>query len=117
MKTMVVINGKFYKNGLQVPIEHGNTEQINIIERINNYMTEGEYPEISETRLIKLYVDCTCGTEFIFKDLELEDDEFLDTLAGRKQKCTHCNNHFKLECDENGELIVKLIENTKRKRK
>lgn len=39
---MTIKHCKFYKDGVQVPIEHGNKEQIELLNRIQNLVYRGE---------------------------------------------------------------------------
>jgi hypothetical protein len=112
---MTVKNGKFYKDDKEVPIEHGNKEQIAILSRIQNYINEGEEPSIREVRHIECVSKCPCGAFFEFSDLELEEDEPLDMLAGKTVNCHNCGVEYKLACDEYGDLVVRMIAKEKGK--
>lgn len=110
---MTVKNGKFFKDDKEVPIEHGNKEQIKLLARVQAYIDEGEYPTIREVRKIECVSRCPCGAIFEFSDLELEESDHIDMLAGNTVRCHNCNLEYKLCCDGNGDLVVKMMPNKK----
>jgi predicted SprT family Zn-dependent metalloprotease len=105
---MIIKNGKFFKEGIEVPLEHGNKEQIKLLERVNGLLSDGDHPNIREIRKIEVMYRCLCGAIFEISDLELEEDEHLDTLAGNVGRCHNCDLKYILACDECGDLVVKI---------
>ncbi|HEY3429292.1 MAG TPA: hypothetical protein VGK39_01365, partial [Cyclobacteriaceae bacterium] len=58
---MTIRKGKFYKNDVEVPIEHGNKEQIELLKRVEE-MQEGFDPdEIKITKKVNIEFKCVCG--------------------------------------------------------
>jgi hypothetical protein len=106
--------GKFYRDDKEVPLEFGNKEQINVLNRIQGFVNDGEYPEILEVRRIEVSGKCPCGALFTFYDLELDEGEQYRRLAGRTTSCHHCDQRYKLHIDELGDLVVKMIAEPKK---
>jgi len=110
---MELKNGQFFKNGVVVPVEFGNEEQIKLLkeqgiylDKLRNGLELNPISEISVT-----YTDifkCFCGLQiFLENESEREDDE--ECLSEITRKC-RCGKHtFKtyMEC---GSLMVKEIE-------
>jgi hypothetical protein len=112
---MTVKNGKFFKDGKEVPLEHGDKEQIALLARVQEYLNEGEHPNIRVARKIEVVSRCPCGAIFEFYGLELDEDDPLDLLAGETVSCHNCNIKYKLACDEYGDLVVKMLPKEKGK--
>ena len=93
---MTIKHGKFYKDGVQVPIEHGNKEQIVIMKRIEE-MQDGFDPEISIKKKITMQFKCVCGAKNdfdSFTELDENDPDFL--IRGETDKCYECGLYFKV---------------------
>jgi hypothetical protein len=96
IEKMTVKNGKFFKGKNEVPIEHGNKEQIQLLKRVEE-MRDGFDPEISIKKKIIMEFQCVCGSrnEFdSFTELDEDDPDFL--IAGETDTCHCCGLRFKV---------------------
>ena len=70
-----IINGKFFKDGIEVPVEIGNKEQIQLVKKLQSQkqLLENEgylvNLEIEKTFQATISFHCLCG-EFIKKSLD-----------------------------------------------
>ena len=112
MGKMVVKDGKFYKDGVEVPPEFGNTEQIACLAKIEEYYTslrEGTLmlePDVETTYLFTDSFKCFCGkTVPLSAEGRHEDDfECLQTV----KKC-QCGKHKFKVFVEGPDLLVKEV--------
>jgi len=107
---MTVKDGKFYKNNQQVPIEHGNKEQIELMQRVNEMVTEGFYPEVRIMQKVSLEFECVCGAtnEFnSFTEVDIDDDAER-MIRGETDNCHYCGLRYKVINDDDG-LMLKII--------
>jgi hypothetical protein len=107
---MTLKNGKFYDQaGNVVPLEFGNKEQIETLQRAEAWMREGEYLEEDyvlssdgERIVAAIYSwTCLCGKYVTAKQHE--------RMAGRKYKCSDCSNRFEVIEDEDQDLFTRLL--------
>lgn len=103
---MTIKNGKFFKDGVQVPIEHGNKEQIEILMRIKEYSTSGLVPLLDIYQVVVMQFTCVCGAinNFTFN---VEDDS-LETI-GEEDECHDCKMKYRVFDDEDEGLVLKMI--------
>ena len=107
---MTVKGGKFYKDNKEVPIEHGNKEQIELIQKINEMTTEGFYPEVRIVQKVCMEFECVCGAtnEFdSFSELDI-DDEPSSIIKGETDHCHYCGLRYKV-MDDDGQLMLKIV--------
>lgn len=105
---MTVRNGKFYRGSIEVPIEHGNKEQIALLKRVQE-MQEGFYPEVYIKKSIHMEFRCVCGAlnEFeSFSELDVDDPE--EMIRGETDNCHYCGLKFKVIIMED-DLALKVI--------
>jgi hypothetical protein len=107
---MTIKDGKFYKNDTHVPTEHGNKEQIELMNKVNSMMTDGIQPEIRIQQLVSFEFDCVCGAcnEFQFDPFDVDDDPAY-MLKGQIQSCHCCNLEYQVFIDEEDEMMIKII--------
>jgi len=108
---MTIKDGKFWKDNKEVPIEHGNKEQIALLAKVNEMQTDGIYPEIAITQKVSMQFECICGAtnDFDeFDDIDIDDDPG-SMLRGSVEKCHNCGVTYKVCTDENGDMMLKLI--------
>ena len=100
---MQLINGKFYVNGMEVPVEIGNKEQIALLKERQKLMEEGAKIDITTdeviTHTIAAIFKCpSCGkTNYIDDDSEYHfDDSDIKDLLESESSCKHCGQDFEL---------------------
>ena len=112
---MTLINGKFYVDGKEVPVEIGNREQIRLLKEKQGLIESGvkidvETDEVT-TYTIEAKFRCpSCDTnnfihedsEYPFNNSDIRDILILDST------CRGCGQDFELEA-KNGEYIFKMI--------
>ena len=109
--TMVLKQGKFYINNVEIPIEFGNADQIRLYKREQQNMdelTEGVELdfEVDTVHTYSAQIKCICGYNVFFEQ-EDDDDDNRECLADNKRSCNKCKREYKTYM-ENGELMVKL---------
>lgn len=107
---MTFQNGKFYNSdGVNVPLEFGNKEQIKILDRVKNLMGDGEP--------IRFLLDgkggsfttehkCICGAIHL---RFWNEERLIEThKTPFKFKCTGCNNNYAIDTFDLF-LVIKLL--------
>lgn len=116
---VTVKNGKFFKGEQEVPIEHGNLEQIKLLKRIEE-MQDGFDPEITIKKLIKMEFKCVCGANNEFDSFsELDEDDPDYRIVGETDSCHCCGMRFKvisLKTQYSEYLQLKLIPKEEKKK-
>lgn len=93
---MTVRNGKFFKGEKEVPIEHGNKEQIELLKRVEE-MQEGFDIDITVKKIIKMAFKCVCGATNEFDSFsELDENDPESMLVGETDTCHMCGLRFKV---------------------
>jgi hypothetical protein len=109
--TVVVKNGKFYRNGVEELAKFGDPDQIKAL-KIANAMKENPTAELSnyETVTYSATIRFTCPNCMHFNICEIderEDWEFdTDDMDGRQVVCVECKHVYELK-DNNGTLKLK----------
>jgi hypothetical protein len=102
---MTLKNGTFYKDGVKVPIEFGNKEQIALLEESQELMGDGVLARIDESGdddHTALEYQCICGTWFRRDyDLNTWNDLQHDTFI-----CTGCGLHYVLDGESFNPFVV-----------
>ncbi len=107
---MTIKHGKFYKDGIQVPIEHGNKEQIELIDKINAMQSDGFAPsQITVLKKLYVYYQCVCGNNHELASAEMdEDDDPENVISGDSKECS-CGLTCEVKFDhEQDGLMLKL---------
>lgn len=109
-------DGKFYNDGVLIPIEHGNKEQIalmnNKLNHFNALDNDGLYidPEIEEKYTGTMNFDCSCGQRVYFDDVEADhEDEIKEQYIGSRCECRKCKTKYISELNDDGDLVVKIL--------
>ncbi|MBB2148832.1 hypothetical protein [Pedobacter gandavensis] len=108
---MVTIkNGKFYKDGQEMPVEFGNLEQIQALDYIEKHtaaLKEGLMldPDTETVVTFRDHFNCFCG-QLIFLEDSSENEDDVQVLAGKVLKCA-CKKHQFKTYMEDGCLMVK----------
>lgn len=106
---MTVKNGKFYKLGKEVPIEHGNREQIDLINRVQEMQKEGFMPELYHENKVTVVYSCICGTVNSFEASFGDGDTTESILDGEVDTCTECKVKYKVFiCPDEG-VMMKML--------
>jgi len=102
---MTLINGRFYVNGMEVPVEIGNKEQIALLKERQKTMVEGVDVNVSvdevRTYTIRLTFHCpSCGRHNLYEDDGYEDEEFaedgVEGFLNLDPECRYCKQQFNL---------------------
>jgi hypothetical protein len=105
---MILNNGKFYKDNVEVPVEIGNIEQIALLKKIEKEKENGINisVSISETTTYQLSFLWTCPVcnhkiydEYDFEDNEPDNDDIQDTLECVDFTCRKCKTGYTLEIE------------------
>ena len=107
---MILKDGKFWDDkGNVVPIEHGNKEQIKLLERVQNLRTDGELlrgfedEDIDgEIEKVSYRFTCLCGhkTEWHYT---YEENNLLSTDS---LVCSSCRLKYKIEACDFSEFFI-----------
>lgn len=114
---MRILNGKFFKDGKEVAVEFGNTEQIKFLEdyrRRREALIEGielnvsyEDGEMVGELIATVYWTCACGNEIeLFRFVSNQDNT---QLEGETQYC-YCGKEFEIVLSGIDCIAVKIIE-------
>lgn len=109
---MTIKNGKFFKDGVQVPIEHGNKEQIKILNKIREMSEDGFTPDIRVRKIISMGFRCICGSGNDFDDFTVMDEDDIpeNIIVGEKDTCNNCGIEYKVIYDgESDWIMLKMI--------
>jgi len=110
---MTLKHGKFYDGDVKVPIEHGNKDQILLLEKVNALMTTGcllrgfdDEDLDGEIQTVTYKYMCVCG-HMTIKTYSYEENNELET---DKFTCD-CKLKYKIEACEFLEFftVIKLI--------
>lgn len=109
---MTLKNGKFYDtNGVQVPLEFGNKEQINLINRAQKKVDalngEGDLVDIRTTNTYEVFYKCICGSGMLEFTVDHHGDDE-DCLIGLSDECRWCQREYILQENESGDIVIKL---------
>lgn len=109
---MTIKHGKFYKDGVQVPIMHGDKEQIELLNKIQTLTQPGillkgyEKDALNESNTTLCFdVVCICGDK---SHLEFEYNELIE--MDHSLKCTSCGLKYTCEPFDYSDsfLVLKL---------
>ena len=109
--TMILKDGKFYKDGIVIAPEIGNQEQIRLLkitEENIQRLTEGTELDY-DTEITVTYsaqIKCICGTNVFFEQ-ESDEEDNPQCLKDIKKSCRNCKKTYKTYM-ENGWIMVKL---------
>jgi len=106
---MTVKDGKFFKHGKEVPIEHGNKEQIALINKINEMQSEGIVPDLYYETAVTISYDCVCGSFQTFEVSFGEDDILENAVEGETDKCSECGLKYTVFISEEEGVMLKLL--------
>lgn len=106
---MTLKNGSFYQDGVKVPIEFGNKEQIKLINAVKLLKEDGAVPALifdeAERFICGISFTCVCGSK-VQCNWETEEEGY--EIEGEKVKCQGCDFTFVVCADENNFLFFKL---------
>jgi hypothetical protein len=103
-------DGKFYREGQRVPLEFGNTEQINMINRRLKIIREGISVSPSYGSEITGYIHfkCVCGQSLILEHVVDEEGD-IEQFIGMQKKCYKCLQEYTVEADGKSDLRIKYV--------
>lgn len=100
---MTLKDGKFYKDGEPYPLEFGNNDQIQLIEKVRALKDGGISPRLifdEQTMIIDTArMTCVCGSIVEIKGFE----------EGQIIKCTGCKFTYKVFEDDCGFPYLKIV--------
>lgn len=99
---MTLRSGKFYKDGVQVPVEFGNLEQIKLLKKVEELRSEGDdvHYNLDSDGDGSVWYNCVCGHIVPF-----EYD--YDDMDGVKSNCS-CGLCYYIKADDENYLTVFL---------
>jgi hypothetical protein len=105
--TMTLKDGKFWQDGKVVPLEHGNKDQINLIEKVNVLRTEGSIGPLvfdeKKNSIVGMQITCVCGS-IVSVVFQKEEDR-----NNTKIKCSGCNLSYLFMCVDVDFPFFKLL--------
>jgi len=111
---LIIKEGKFYKNGNLVSLEHGNLEQIKLMNRelnyINSFQNEGYAPRIIEEEkyIIEFYFKCPkCLGTIHYQDEYEDHDHYRSSIEWEGTRCKKCQTKYKFHLNEYHDLVIK----------
>lgn len=108
---MTLIEGKFYKDGVPVPPEFGNKEQINLIkeheQKVEALNTDGWEVDVTIEYSYVVTFKCICGTELTIRE-ESDDDMDQSCVLGKTCTCHKCKKKYRVYAGNYGEAVVKF---------
>jgi len=107
MPMLRIKQGKFYDEKWNlVPIEHGNKDQIKLIDKVKEFQNPGIEPIAVETTQVSGCFKCLCGTQvsFEFTIDPFNEKEFIDEDCN----CSECGQKFSIYCHDDYGYMVKL---------
>ena len=116
---MILKNGKFYKDNVEVPIEIGNKEQIALIKEYEKNLVNGVDLRVSINEIIhydlSAFWKCPCCSktnyvEYNFCEDEPNDKDIESALEDENFRCYRCSTRFEFKVETlNKEIKYKLI--------
>lgn len=109
--SLILKDGKFYRDGVFEPLEFGNKDQIKIIRDslrlANQLLTTGVPVDVEFESVITAKVEfrCQCG-QLVWFEREVDYDEDYKNLYGVTSSCLKCKTKYILHNHEG--LTVKL---------
>jgi hypothetical protein len=113
---MQLINGKFFRDGVPVPLEFGNMEQVRLIEGVKLLKEEGAMPAFifdeAQNYICGISLTCVCGHKV---QCHWETKEEGYEIEGTEVKCTGCDFVYEVCSDEDAFLFFKIVSKKKSK--
>ena len=104
---LILKDGKFYRDGVHVPLEFGNKEQIELIKLVKQLRRDGSagdfIMEQDGSFKCSIFLDCVCGS-LIHLFWEPNEDP-----VGKKLKCEGCNFIYQMMYNEDDSWHLKVI--------
>lgn len=109
---MILKDGKFWDDkGNVVTMEHGNKEQIKILDAVSKAIDKGILPNVTVVKKVSIEFDCpSCGSTVEFDDIETEDeDDPIDwAVQCETDKCHVCKTEFIAFMDKLQGVMVRI---------
>lgn len=112
--SMILKDGKFYQDNQIVPLEHGNMEQIKLMNKelkyINSFMNEGFTPHIIEEEkyTIEFNFKCPkCSNNIRYSDEYDDYDHYKSIIEMEGTSCKNCKRKFRFFLNEYHDLTIK----------
>jgi hypothetical protein len=109
---MKLIDGKFYKNGEEVPLEIGNWEQINLLQEKAKQLEKGSKINVIIKNTYKLSVEFECPIcsrlntiedADEYEDFEPDDKDVESLCDAEICQCDYCLGDIKLKVEKSDE--------------
>jgi hypothetical protein len=111
--------GKLIENGKPVTPDLSNDEHIEIIKNRQTAIDKGIFNFTIKSDLrLEFIFNCPCGdvsTLRVDADIEVlsdgsiqDENELRKSILGKKGTCWNCNSEYTIDCDEDGDVILKL---------
>jgi hypothetical protein len=112
---MTLKNGKFWKNGSIVHIEHGNKEQIYLLDKVSKLMDVGilarVYDGYIDDQNTSVSFKCVCGTDYRKEFTSNEFNQFTTDIF----KCASCDLEYIIDGEEYEPFVVVKLKNKRKK--
>lgn len=111
---MILKSGKFYDEaGNVVPLEHGNKEQIAILEkhrrRREAFEGDGLDLTINIETVASVSFPCVCGEWYMGESGEGDSEEdAIENMHGKIVGCPKCGQRYEIEYDGLGDVVAKF---------
>ena len=117
MSELKIIDGKFYRDGVEVKPEFGNREQIKLLQDIEKLKNDKAILAVIDSEEITLYkpslrFKCpSCNKNNFQDDYDPEEYEVeCDFFEHDTINCDHCTAEFEVETDRDKPYAIKLIQ-------
>lgn len=113
--SLTLKKGKFYQDGQLVPLEFGNKEQIELMEKENRiecaFLDKKNHVnvEIGKVFTANAEFKCSCGVTVYFEaDSKYDEWSAKAELEGSESKCHRCNSRYSIHRKEKQFFIAKV---------
>lgn len=113
-------DGKFYRDGVEVPPTFGDREQIELLRKAEKQMEklegDGIEAEIEYDVSAEVSCKCPCGRYVIFESVGNDDTDSANMHLDGRQKYCRCGREYEVVIDDykSSEATIKLITDIKR---
>lgn len=117
---MELRDGKFYRDGVEVPPTFGDREQIELLRKAEKQMekleVDGIEAEIEYNVSAEVRCKCPCGRYVIFETVNNDDEDSANMYLDGMQQYCRCGREYEVVIDNyaSSEAIIRLITDIKR---
>lgn len=99
-----LINGKFFEGDKEVPLEFGNKEQIDLIQKVQDAVDNGFEVQAEEEITYSAHFPCLNCHKIVVLGSAVELTDFI----GKVKSCSNCKAKYEVIEDEENEFVYGL---------